>query len=113
VPGEEITTTRENALLLALRVDLNKIRRRPITHGVLAIEADSQDCERYRVETPLLAWLCAQPFASTEMERRRALIAARASQRPMVPARLCQVKIDHLNATIWRAGEVPGTTIGS
>jgi FkbM family methyltransferase len=63
--------------------------------------------------SPFLAWLCAQPFASTEMERRRVLIAARASQRPMVPARLCQVKLDHLNATIWRAGEVPGTIIGS
>ena len=62
--------------------------------------------------SPSLPWLCAQPFASTEMERRRVLIAARARQRPMVPARLCQVKPDHLNATIWRAGQVPGTIIG-
>jgi FkbM family methyltransferase len=60
----------------------------------------------------VLAWLCAQPFASTEMERRRVLIAARAGQRPTVPRRLCEVKPDHLNADIWRAGGVPGTIVG-
>src|SRR5262249_17925780 len=58
--------------------------------------------------SPVLAWLCAQPFASTEMERRRVLVAARAGQRPAVPGRLCQVKPDHLNADLWRAGKVPG-----
>jgi FkbM family methyltransferase len=60
----------------------------------------------------VLAWLCAQPFASTEMERRRVLVAARAGQRPAVPGRLCQVKSDHLNADLWRAGKVPGTIVG-
>jgi hypothetical protein len=59
--------------------------------------------------SPFLAWLCAQPFASTELERRRVLIAARSGQRPTVPVRLCQVKPDHLNADVWRAGKVPGT----
>jgi hypothetical protein len=58
--------------------------------------------------SPLLAWLCAQPFASTEMERRRVLVAAHAGKRQAVPVRLCQVAPDHLNAKIWRAGEVPG-----
>src|SRR5215471_18605346 len=62
--------------------------------------------------SPVLAWLCAQPFASTEMERRRVLVAARAGQRPAVPGRLCQVKPDHLNADLWRAGKVPGTIVG-
>jgi FkbM family methyltransferase len=63
--------------------------------------------------SPVLAWLCAQPFASTEMERRRVLVAARAGQRPAVPGRLCQVKPDHLNADLWRAGKVPGTIVGA
>jgi FkbM family methyltransferase len=62
--------------------------------------------------SPFLTWLCAQPFAGTEMERRRVLIAARASRRATVPARLWQMKPDHLNADIWRAGKVPGTMIG-
>jgi FkbM family methyltransferase len=62
--------------------------------------------------SPVLAWLCGQPFASTEMERRRVLVAGRARQRPAVPARLCQVAPDHLNAKIWRAGKVPGTIVG-
>ena len=60
----------------------------------------------------VLPWLCTQPFASTEMERRLILVAARAGQRPAVPERLCQVKLDHLNADIWRAGKVPGTIAG-
>jgi len=46
------------------------------------------------------------------MERRRVLVAARAGQRPTVPARLCQVAPDHLNAEIWRAGKIPGTMVG-
>jgi len=60
-----------------------------------------------------LAWLSNQPFASAEIERRRVLIAARAGQRPTVPARLCQPALDHLNAEIWRTGRVPGTMVGS
>ena len=39
-------------------------------------------------------------------------VAARAGLRPSVPARLCQVAPDHLNADIWRAGKVPGTIVG-
>jgi FkbM family methyltransferase len=59
--------------------------------------------------SPVLAWLCSQPFAPTEMERRRVLLAARAGQRPKVAARLRTAAPDHLNADIWRAGQVPGT----
>jgi FkbM family methyltransferase len=62
--------------------------------------------------SPVLAWLCSQPFASAEMERRRVLLAARAGRRPAVPARLWQPAPDHLNAEIWRAGKVPGTIVG-
>ena len=32
--------------------------------------------------SPVLAWLCSQPFAPTEMERRRVLLAARAGHTP-------------------------------
>ena len=60
----------------------------------------------------VLAWLCTQPFASIEMERRRVLVAALAGQRPTIPRRLCEVHPDHLNADIWRAGRVPGTIVG-
>jgi FkbM family methyltransferase len=61
--------------------------------------------------SPFLGWLCRQPFASIEMERRRVLLAARAQQRVEVPGRLCAVAPDHLNAEIWRAGNVPGTSL--
>ena len=53
-----------------------------------------------------LGWLCAQPFASVEMERRRVLRAAIAGQRAEIPARLCSVASDHLNTEVWRAGLV-------
>jgi hypothetical protein len=43
------------------------------------------------------------------MERRRVLLAARASQRPSVSSRLRTAAPDHLNADVWRAGQVPGT----
>jgi hypothetical protein len=61
--------------------------------------------------SPVLAWLCSQPFAPAEMERRRVLLAARAGQRPKVPLRLCTAALDHLNANVWRAGQVPGTIV--
>jgi FkbM family methyltransferase len=61
--------------------------------------------------SPVLAWLCSQPFAPAEMERRRVLLAARAGQRPKVPLRLRTASLDHLNANVWRAGQVPGTIV--
>jgi FkbM family methyltransferase len=61
--------------------------------------------------SPVLAWLCSQPCAGAEMERRRTLIAARAGQQPRVPERLCRAGADHLNADVWRAGMVPGTVV--
>jgi hypothetical protein len=49
-----------------------------------------------------LGWLCAQPFVSTEMERRRVLQRALNGDRIEVPARLCVAAEDHLNAEVWR-----------
>ena len=63
--------------------------------------------------SPVLQWLCEQTFASTEMERRRVLVAARAGLRPPIPARLCEASPDHLNAEVWLAGKVPGTIAGT
>ena len=60
---------------------------------------------------PKLDWLCGQPFAAAEMERRRVLVAARAGRTPTVPARLGRLTADHLNAEVWRSGKVPGTRI--
>jgi FkbM family methyltransferase len=62
--------------------------------------------------TPALPWLCGQPFACAEMERRRALLAAASGGRPRVPERLCAAAQDHLNADVWRGGLVPGTMVG-
>jgi FkbM family methyltransferase len=61
----------------------------------------------------LINWLCNQPSVSTEMERRRILIAAHSGEQPAIPPRLCQPAPDHLNAEIWRAGKVPGTVLSS
>lgn len=58
-----------------------------------------------------LEWLCEQSFSGAEMHRRRALTAASAGLKPLVPRRLCETASDHLNATIWRAGGVPGTVV--
>jgi FkbM family methyltransferase len=58
-----------------------------------------------------LDWLCAQPFVSAEMERRRVLQHAAAGERTEVPARLCVAADDHLNAEVWRAGLVPNTFV--
>jgi hypothetical protein len=66
---------------------------------------------RFTGVSPVLAWLCDQPFALAEMERRRVLLLARAAQRPKVPLRLCTAAPDHLNADVWRAGQVPGTVV--
>ena len=51
-----------------------------------------------------LDWLCQQPFASIEMERRRALMAARTEGTVEVPERLRIDAAEHLNAEIWRSG---------
>jgi FkbM family methyltransferase len=61
----------------------------------------------------VLAWLASQPLANAEMERRRVLLAARAGQLPKVPLRLRAPALDHLNADVWRAGQVPGTIVES
>ena len=62
--------------------------------------------------SPGLEWLCQQPLASMEMQRRQVLIAARAGQRVEVPPLLFVEAADHLNADIWRTGQVPGTVPG-
>jgi hypothetical protein len=59
--------------------------------------------------SPQLDWLCAQPFVSAEMERRRVLHAARAGRPVLVPPRLLVPAADHLNAEVWRAGLIPNT----
>jgi len=58
--------------------------------------------------TPVIEWLCNQPFAPAQMDRRRTLLAARAGLRPVTPKRLGIETDDNLNAVIWRAGKVPG-----
>jgi FkbM family methyltransferase len=63
--------------------------------------------------TPAFEMLCQQPLASIEMQRRRVLLAARAGRHIVVPPRLCAAAPDHLNAELWRTGQVPGTSLGA
>jgi hypothetical protein len=53
--------------------------------------------------SPGLEWLCAQPLASIEMQRRRVLIAARGGAAIDVPPQLGVPAPDHRNAEVWRA----------
>jgi len=53
-------------------------------------------------------WLCAQPFASAEMLRRRLLRRAVAGLPVEVPARLTMPADDHRNAALWRRALPPG-----
>jgi FkbM family methyltransferase len=76
-----------------------------------AFECRSSFSSRFASAGIDLDWLCAQPFASTEMERRRILRRARAGERTEVPARLCVQADDHVNADVWRAGLVPNTWV--
>jgi FkbM family methyltransferase len=87
--------------------------------GVWFAAAVAEQFERCRAysscfsaSSPVIAWLCTQPFASAEMERRRMLYAVRAGQRPEIPARLRTEAPDHLNADLWRDGKVPDTIAG-
>lgn len=54
-------------------------------------------------------WLSKQPFASSEMERRRILQRARSGQKMKIPSRLLTPAADHLNAAAWRSGAIPNT----
>jgi len=65
------------------------------------------------VDPGRVAWMAKNPLGTVEMERRRLLIAARAGEKPSVTQRLCESAADHLNAEIWRSGEVPGTRLGA
>ena len=59
--------------------------------------------------SPILKWLCDQPYRTPEHMRRAILLLAAAGKRPLVPAELRRDAPGHLNAEIWRAGLVPGT----
>jgi hypothetical protein len=56
-----------------------------------------------------LDWLCRQPWATAEMERRRALHARRAGLAVAAPERLHHASPDHINADIWRADLIPNS----
>jgi FkbM family methyltransferase len=74
-------------------------------------EKSSRFSSAFSGASPHLAWLCDQPFSSSEMHRRRVLAGIRAGSRLRVPERLCAAAPDHLNAGLWRAGKVPGTVV--
>jgi FkbM family methyltransferase len=56
--------------------------------------------------SPYLPWVCSQPFASVEMDRRKFLQAVLARQSADVPPRLLTGAPDHLNAALWRQMKV-------
>ena len=76
-------------------------------------ERTAAHSSRFNGGTESLGWLCGQPFASMEMERRRVLLEACAGLHPVVPKRLCLIAPDHRNAEVWRTGLVPGTTLAA
>jgi hypothetical protein len=59
----------------------------------------------------LLHWMCRREFASTAMERRQALIAARRGELVSVPHKLRHPAPDHRNAPVWAQGRVPNTVL--
>jgi FkbM family methyltransferase len=69
-------------------------------------ERTSRHSGFFRPSTPDLAWLCASPFASAEMERRLALQALSRGGRPHLPDSLSQVRPDNRNARLWANGSV-------
>jgi hypothetical protein len=58
-----------------------------------------------------LDWLAGQPFVCAEIERRRILQRLRAGQKMEVTPRLRTPAADHVNADIWRGGEVTNTIV--
>jgi FkbM family methyltransferase len=60
----------------------------------------------YGGHEPFAEWLCAQPFASAEMERRRFLRRLRARQSSEAPPRMRHDAPDNLNAELWRDSRV-------
>lgn len=60
-----------------------------------------------------IEWLCQQPLASVEMQRRRMLMQLRAGRPIELPPRLCTAAPDHLNAELWRTGQVPGLSVAA
>ena len=56
-----------------------------------------------------LDWLSQQPLVSVEIARRRILQRAHRGQKMEVPPRLLTPSPDHLNADVWRQGQVPNT----
>jgi hypothetical protein len=56
-----------------------------------------------------LDWLSQQPLVSVEIERRRILQRVHKGQKMEVPPRLLAPAPEHLNADIWRQGQVPNT----
>jgi FkbM family methyltransferase len=58
-----------------------------------------------------LDWLAGQPFVCAEIERRRILQRLRAGQKMEVTPRLRTPAADHVNADIWRGGEVTNTMV--
>lgn len=63
---------------------------------------------RFGGGSPVLKWLCNQPYRTPEHLRRAFLLLASAGQRPPVPPPLLQDSPDHLNAAVWRSGQVHG-----
>jgi FkbM family methyltransferase len=84
-----------------------------VTSAVEQIERIRSFSSFFVGASPVFEWLCEQPLASIEMQRRRVLLAARAGRHIVVPPRLCTAAPDHLNADIWRTGQVPGTSLGA
>jgi FkbM family methyltransferase len=73
-----------------------------LTAALEQLERASSHSTLFLDSSPYVAWICAQPFAAVEMERRRCLCALRQGQPLDIAPRLQTETADHLNAAIWR-----------
>lgn len=86
--------------------------------GAWFLVAAVEHLERYTAYSSLFTasgrnveWLSTQPYASTEMERRRMLRRLKVGERLPVPEILLHRAPDHINAEVWRSGLVPNTLV--
>ena len=86
--------------------------------GVWFVVGAVEYLERYTAYSSLFTassrnveWLSTQPYASTEMERRRILRRLRGGERLPVPEILLHRAPGHINAEVWRSGLVPNTLV--
>jgi FkbM family methyltransferase len=82
-----------------------------IASAIEQLERTRSFSARFAGINPDLPWLCGRSFASAEMERRLVLHGLYCGEPMTIPERLCHAAPDHLNAELWRGGQVAALRI--